>query len=288
MENTKMKTGIKTGPGTDTVGMFGSAALLQILNFVILSVFRAVCEPVFGRLQSFGKYLWHSQGRRAGRTSVLLLPTLCLALALVLFGGAGAVAQECNGSPTDPPSCNNSDPMANAGVDRTVNSGAMVTLDGSGSTDPDGNDTIEGYEWTQPGEPAGWTGSPVSRVTLTGDDTEMPTFTADNLDAADAIAEVSHYFQLKVTDNEGATHTDTVTITVNAPPLAKIEGLAERRVNSGAKVVLDGSESAEGPPEMFHMNGNGRVEPRVLPRCSHDTTSETLEFTADSLDPRRC
>ena len=286
MENTKMKTGIKTGPGTDTVGMFGSAALLQILNFVILSVFRAVCEPVFRRLQSFGKYLWHSQGRRTARTSIPLLPTLCLALALVLFGGAGAVAQECNGSPTDPPSCNNSDPMANAGVDRTVNSGAMVTLDGSGSTDPDGNDTIEGYEWTQPGEPAGWTGSPVSRVTLTGDDTEMPTFTADNLDAADAIAEVSHYFQLKVTDNEGATHTDTVTITVNAPPLAKIEGLAERRVNSGAMVVLDGSESDDRPKgdvsyEWERTGGTTGITAPVLT----DTTSETLEFTADSLDP---
>ena len=277
---------IKPGPETGAVGKAGSVASLHLLYFVILSVFRTVCGSIFRRLQAVGRFVRYPQERRTGRTSVLLLPTLCLALALVLFGGAGAVAQECNGSPTDPPSCNNRVPVANAGVDRTVNSGAMVTLDGSGSTDPDGNETIEKYEWTQPGQPAGWTGSPVSRVTLTGDDTEMPTFTADNLDAADAIAEVSHYFQLKVTDNEGETHIDTVTITVNAPPLAKIIGLAERRVNSGAMVTLDGSDSDDRPSgdvsyEWERTGGTMGITAPVLT----DTTSETLKFTADSLDP---
>ena len=327
MENMRPKTGMKTGFAR--IATAGSAILSHLLYFVILSVLRttygSVCRPVFGstfgsvfltmfgstfgpvcgsifgfvfkstfgpvfeRLRAVGRFMRYPREWRTARTSIPLLPTLCLALALVLINGSGAMAQgeACTGNPDfDPPSCINMDPVANAGADRTVNSGAMVTLDGSGSTDPDGNDTIEKYEWTQPGQPAGWTGSPVSRVILTDDNTEMPTFTADSLDAADAIAEVSHYFQLKVTDNGGETHTDTVTITVNAPPLAKIKGLAERRVNSGAMVTLDGSDSDDRPSgdvsyEWERTGGTTGITAPVLT----DTTSEMLEFTADSLDP---
>ena len=39
-------------------------------------------------------------------------------------------------------------PVADAGQDRTVRPGASVTLDGSGSHDPDG--TIASFEWGNP------------------------------------------------------------------------------------------------------------------------------------------
>jgi hypothetical protein len=101
-------------------------------------------------------------------------------------------------------------PTANAGQDKTVNEGDRVTLDGSGSTDPDG--TIASYSWTQ-----------TAGTDLTLDDNTSKTlsFTAPGVGSnGDTLT-----FELKVTDNDGATSiADTVSIkvndvTVNQPPL---------------------------------------------------------------------
>jgi uncharacterized repeat protein (TIGR01451 family) len=58
-------------------------------------------------------------------------------------------------------------PVADAGPDQSVMPGTEVTLDGSGSSDPNG-DAIIAYQWTQTG------GEP---ITLSGVDTVTPTFT---------------------------------------------------------------------------------------------------------------
>ena len=93
----------------------------------------------------------------------------------------------------------NQPPTASAGSAETVAFGARVTLDGSTSSDSDG--MIEAYAWTHTdGEPS---------VTLTGADTERPTFTAP----ATAATLV---FRLTVTDDDGAIATAMVTITVVA------------------------------------------------------------------------
>ena len=91
-------------------------------------------------------------------------------------------------------------PTADAGPDQTVASGATVNLTGNGSTDTDG--TIASYAWTQTGGTA---------VTLSGANTATPSFTAPTGPA-------TLTFQLTVTDNDGATDTDTVVITVEPPP----------------------------------------------------------------------
>ena len=85
-------------------------------------------------------------------------------------------------------------PTANAGVNQTVvdtdNSGAeTVTLDGSGSSDTDG--TITGYEWFEGGALIA-TGVSPSLILNVG----------------------THNLSLTVTDNEGATDSDNVIITV--------------------------------------------------------------------------
>ncbi len=93
----------------------------------------------------------------------------------------------------------NEPPTANAGPDQTVTEGDTVSLDGSG-TDSDG--TITSYAWTQIIGPT---------VTLSSPNNASTSFTAP---ATDSSVELE--FRLTVTDNGGATASDTVIITVNS------------------------------------------------------------------------
>ncbi len=125
-------------------------------------------------------------------------------------------------------------PTADAGGDTTVASGARVTLDGSASSDSDG--TIATYAWTAS-----------DGVTLTGANTASPGFTAPTLVAG--AVDVTRTFTLTVTDNDGATATDTVIITVEAPDGSPNAGPTadagdDRTVASGAEVMLDGAASS--------------------------------------------
>ncbi|GFE80075.1 chitinase [Steroidobacter agaridevorans] len=93
----------------------------------------------------------------------------------------------------------NQPPTANAGADRNVTPGSATTLAGSG-TDVDGS--IASYLWTQTAGPG---------VTLNGASTATASFTAPS-------SNTTLTFRLRVTDNQGATATDDVTITVTQNP----------------------------------------------------------------------
>jgi len=119
----------------------------------------------------------------------------------------------------------NANPVSNAGVDQSVNEQMPVTLTGSG-TDSDG--TIVSYAWTQ-------TGGPV--VTLTGANTANASFTSPVVLVTDGPQVLS--FQLIVTDNEGATASDTITVTVNpVNALPVIDAGANQSVNEQTPVSL--------------------------------------------------
>ncbi|MGS2717600.1 PKD domain-containing protein [Eionea flava] len=89
-------------------------------------------------------------------------------------------------------------PVANAGIDQTVDASTAVTLDGTASSDPD-ND-IASYAWVQT---AG------SSVTLTDDNSATASFTAPNVAVAETLT-----FELTVTDALNNMATDTVDVTV--------------------------------------------------------------------------
>jgi K319L-like, PKD domain len=95
-------------------------------------------------------------------------------------------------------------PTASAGPDQTVNGGAPVTLDGTGSSDPDGEALT--YAWT----------TTDTGVTLSDPSSPMPTFTAPEVSADRPIT-----FALEVCDGpnpDSLCDTDTVMVNLKAPP----------------------------------------------------------------------
>ena len=165
-------------------------------------------------------------------------------------------------------------PMANAGVDQTVNSGAMVTLDGSGSNGV----TLE-YAWTRADGTAGGT---AAAVTLTGADTAMPTFTAAAVDDA-SPNDKTYIFTLTVTDEDDDTHTDTVKITINSAPIARIE--SGKTTPSGEPVTLvstslDGEDVAGLEYSWTRTGGTGDVS-KVTPTTGETSSTFTITPTDD-------
>lgn len=139
---------------------------------------------------------------------------------------------------TEPSGAANTPPVADAGPDQSgISAGSTVNLDGTGSSDSDG--TITTYSWTQTSGTA---------VTLTGDDTATPSFTAPS-GAGETLV-----FQLEVTDDDADTDTDTVSITVDAyvgpvPPTANAG--SDQEVEPFILVTLDGSGSTAAIPAVL-------------------------------------
>ena len=92
-------------------------------------------------------------------------------------------------------------PQADAGPNQKVDEKTLVTLDGSGSDDPDG--TLLYYWWQQL--------STGTTVTLSDPSIKKPTFRAPATGSNGERLE----FELTVTDTDGFEHSDTVFIDVN-------------------------------------------------------------------------
>ncbi len=106
----------------------------------------------------------------------------------------------------------NDAPTADAGANKTVAEGASVTLDGTGSSDPDASTTLT-YSWARK------SGETDNAVTLTNADKASASFTAPN----DIVADATLTFVLTVSDGT-ASDTDEVTITVTGANAAATIG----------------------------------------------------------------
>jgi hypothetical protein len=119
---------------------------------------------------------------------------------LTVTDNSGATAKDqvtitVNPQPTEP----NQPPIANAGNNLTITAPInSAGLNGSSSFDPDG--TIASYTWSQVSGP--------SAAVILNNGTATPTVTG--------LVVGTYKFALTVTDNNGATNTDDVTVTVNA------------------------------------------------------------------------
>lgn len=123
---------------------------------------------------------------------------IILALGGILSGCGGGSDSSTTVAPPTP----NATPVANAGADLSVDEGETVELSGSGS-DSDGN--IVSFRWQQE---AG------TVVTITNANQARASIVAPTVSASEILL-----FRLTVTDDDGATGSDTVSVTVNNVPI---------------------------------------------------------------------
>ena len=162
---------------------------------------------------------------RAQHGPALGLTILVAALSVTGCGGGGGGSSE---GPANKP------PVALAGSDQSVKRNATVTLDGSGSTDPDGDALA--YRWMQT------SGTP---VTLSSSTSGKATFAAPNQSG-------SLSFSLVASDGKIDSSADSVSVTVqNTAPTAV--SASAMSAGSGSMATLDGTASfdPDGDPLTF-------------------------------------
>jgi hypothetical protein len=163
----------------------------------------------------------------------------------------------------------NSAPVADAGPDQIGVAAGTVTLNGTGSFDPEGDPLT--FQWTQIAGPS---------VSLTGQNTATATFTA--------VAGQTYSFRLTVKDPGGLQSTARTTVTTTAAPsiiVARFTATPDR-ITRGSSTLLEwnvqGATTVTISPEL------GTVQPigsrTVTP---NDTTTYTLTASANGVPDQR-
>jgi Concanavalin A-like lectin/glucanases superfamily/K319L-like, PKD domain/Bacterial Ig domain len=164
----------------------------------------------------------------------------------------------------------NISPNADAGGDQNVEVNDQVKLDGSKSSDEDGQ--IVSYKWEQTGGP---------EIDLKQSDAQTASFDVPESAAGSALT-----FELTVVDDKGASNSDDVTVEVknveNQPPKADAGGDKNAEVN--AEVKLDGGNSADEDGEIVSYKWEQTDGPKVdLKNPDEQTASfDVPESAADS------
>ncbi|MCU4800402.1 PKD domain-containing protein [Halobacteria archaeon HArc-gm2] len=174
----------------------------------------------------------------------------------VLFAGASAAD-------------GNEPPLAEAGLDQTVDNGTTVYLDAGGSVDPDGSLATVSWEITGPN------GATVD----TADDASVRTqFTP---------SETGNYtVNLTVTDDDGATRTDTLYVTVeeSSGPSVGILGPGETTPDSQTSFVVNASAGSANLSQLYWIE-NGSVERTV--DLSGENETVTINHSFSETKPYR-
>jgi uncharacterized protein (TIGR02145 family) len=165
----------------------------------------------------------------AGEGSIAITPIYVKFSPIMASAYSGLISISASGSTTQNlavTGTGNSLPLANAGDNQSVTEGDLVTLDGTASSDPDGNNLT--YKWTAP-----------EGIMLSSSTVSNPTFIAPEV-----TINTNYTFSLIVNDGFTDSPSDEVIITVNninKSPVANAD--KDQVVNEGSNVILDGSGS---------------------------------------------
>ena len=161
----------------------------------------------------------------------------------------------------------NSAPVANAGSAQNVVVGATTTLNGSGSSDANG-DTIT-YAWSFVSKPAS------SSATLTSSTTVNPTFAPD--------VSGSYVLRLVVNDGNLSSAASTVTIAASSANIAPIAnaGVAQSVV-TGSTVTLNGKASNDANGDLLTYSWSFVSKPAGSSASLSSATSASPTFTAST------
>jgi len=154
-------------------------------------------------------------------------------------------------------------PTANAGEDQTLKHGSTVTLDGSNSSDPDGDRLT--YKWSFVSKPDG------SLATLSSNSAKNPIFTADEPG--------TYKLSLVVNDDINDSSPGYVTITAtNTAPIANAG--EDQSVSTNTTVNLDGSSSSDDDGDTLTYKWSFVSKPAGSLATLFGSTDEQPTFTA--------
>jgi hypothetical protein len=167
----------------------------------------------------------------------------------------------------------NQPPVANAGDDQNVTEESSVILDGSGSKDPDGS--IVSYRWAE------------GNTVLS---------TAKSFAKTD-FAAGTHTVTLTVTDDDGATGSDEVKVTVNPiapppetnnPPEAVITYPKENQTYNcfyeESPIVLDGNASSDPDGDLLSFRWSGTSGTHSIDSAIDDKNAPVTSIPLDGDD----
>jgi len=162
---------------------------------------------------------------------------------------------------------NNTPPAANAGPDQSVATSVQVTLNGTGSSDPDNNPLT--YAWSLTSKPVG------SAAAITNTTSATATFTPD--------VAGSYTVQLIVNDGTVDSSPDTMVVTAtsggNRPPVANAG--PDQSVALGRQVTLTGSGSSDPDNNPLTYLWSLITKPTSSTAAISNATSVTAYVTPD-------
>jgi len=175
---------------------------------------------------------------------------------------AGKAATDWPAPPADAPDLVNRGPTADAGTDQPgLSRNATVHLDGTGSSDPDGDQLA--FAWTQTAGPL---------AALMGANTATPSFTP--------IAPGTYVLELAVDDGFGGTDADDVTVSVvDRAPIADAGG--PYACPTGGYITLDGTGSTDPDGDALTYAWTVHLTPPVT--LSGPTPTLTCPSTAGTV-----